>query len=264
MKVEQMTNAEYHAHPAVSKSVLDRVAKSPKHALAYLNGARKEPTAAMRFGSALHMYVLEPDLFRATYSEFNGDRRTKAGREEYEQIIAIGKQPIQIVEIEQFEKMRASIFTLSCNPIAGKGRIESSVFWTDEASGLECKCRPDWWDGETIVDLKSTDDASPEGFARSVAGYRYHVQAAHYMAGTGVKRFVFIAVEKQEPHAVGIYELDEISLEYGQQIRAQELETLAECKRTNIWPGYADGLQTIGLPSWAYKKTEETIEVNYV
>ncbi|MBK7363126.1 MAG: PD-(D/E)XK nuclease-like domain-containing protein [Micavibrio sp.] len=138
------------------------------------------------------------------------------------------------------------------------------MFWTDEASGLECKCRPDWWDGETIVDPKSTDDASPEGFRAECCGIQGSRPGCALHGRNQAKRFIFLAVEKQEPHAVGIYELDEISLEYAKEIRAQELATLAECKRTNIWPGYADGIQTIGLPSWAYKKTEETIEVNYV
>ncbi|MBK7363125.1 MAG: PD-(D/E)XK nuclease-like domain-containing protein [Micavibrio sp.] len=118
MKIEQMTNDAYHAHPAVSKSVLDRVAKSPKHALAYINGTRREPTAAMRVGSALHMYDAGTDLFRATYSEFDGDRRTGTRRVRTDH--RNRKQPIQIVEIEQFEMMRASIFSTSGNPISGE------------------------------------------------------------------------------------------------------------------------------------------------
>ena len=53
-----------------------------------------------------------------------------------------------------------------------------------------------------IIDLKSTVDASPKGFQRSVANYRYHVQSSHYLdvvemaTGTHLK-LGFIAVEKQ-------------------------------------------------------------------
>lgn len=37
---------------------------------------------------------------------------------------------------------------------------------------------------DIIVDLKTTEDASPEGFAKSMANYRYDVQHAYYMDGT--------------------------------------------------------------------------------
>ena len=79
-------------------------------------------------------------------------------------------------------------------------------------TGLQCKCRPDWIsaDGGILVDLKTTEDASPREFQRSIAKWRYHVQAGWYMAGieaaygTRPSGFIFIAVEKKPPFAVGV------------------------------------------------------------
>ncbi len=57
-----MENADYHAHPAISKSHLDLIARSPLHYWArYIDPKRviPEPTPAMRIGSAVHTHVLE-------------------------------------------------------------------------------------------------------------------------------------------------------------------------------------------------------------
>ena len=46
------------------------------------------------------------------------------------------------------------------------GKAEQSFWWDDSDTGLRCKCRPDWLNGATAVDLKTTTDASPAGFAK--------------------------------------------------------------------------------------------------
>jgi hypothetical protein len=84
-----MNNTDYHTHPAISKSHLDQVAKSPLHYWArYLDPNRvvPEPTPAMAIGSAVHTHVLELDQWDARYvSAPDGiDRRTKAGKAEWE------------------------------------------------------------------------------------------------------------------------------------------------------------------------------------
>jgi hypothetical protein len=79
------------------------------------------------------------------------------------------------------------------------GKAEQSFWWDDKATGQRCKCRPDWYQGTTIVDLKTCQDASANSFARACATFAYHTQAAHYLNGTFADRFVFVAVEKTYP-----------------------------------------------------------------
>jgi exodeoxyribonuclease VIII len=81
-----MENADYHAHPAISKSHLDLIARSPLHYWArFLDPKRviPEPTPAMRIGSAVHTHVLELDKWDTEYTVAPDglDRRTKAGKE---------------------------------------------------------------------------------------------------------------------------------------------------------------------------------------
>jgi hypothetical protein len=84
-----------------------------------------------------------------------------------------------------------------------------------------------------------------------VAQYRYHVQANHYLAGTGAERFVFIAVEKSYPYACAVYELDVDAMLAGENARRRNLSVIADCLAISEWPGYGNTIQPLSLPSWA-------------
>lgn len=251
MTIKQMTNAEYHADPAISNSLISKILKSPAHAKAYLEFGQ-EQTAAMAFGSAFHCQVLEPDKFNDEYAVFEGDKRTKEGKAKFQELTDAGKTIITQKDYDTIWAMNQSIYSNDeARALLAQGVAEQSVFWTDKATGLECKCRPDWWDEKTIVDLKSCDDASPAGFARSVVQYGYHRQAAHYLAGTGAERFVFIAVEKSAPYAIGVYVLDDAALDEGWFKVVHALGYWAACKETGFYPAYQDEIVTLSLPAWA-------------
>jgi len=265
--IADMSSADYHAHPAVSKSVLDKLARSPLHCRAYLDGERTEPTPAMLLGTAVHTAILEPERFDVEYAVFEGDRRTTAGKQAYADLVSRGKSIVSASDSDVISSMAAAV---RAHPVASallrNGSAEQSVFWTDPMTGLGCKCRPDWWRTDNIVvDVKTTEDASPAAFAKSIAGFRYHVQAAHYLAGTQADRFVFIAVEKKAPYAVAVYELDAVSLEVGEAIRREELNIYDICSRAGEWPGYSPDIEVLSLPAWAFPKSEsDEIEVEYV
>ena len=261
-----MDNAAYHAHPAVSKSHLDLIARSPLHYWArYLDPDRKpvEPTPAMRLGTALHTHVLELDRWDQEIAVAPAcDRRTKAGKEAYAafQDAAAGKTVISADDAEQVQAMARAVFR---HPGAAMllglpGKAETTHMWTDATYGVECKCRPDWLtdDGSIVVDLKTTKDASPRGFRRSIGDFRYQVQAAWYLHGleqaTGRRpdQFVFICVEKEPPYACAVYAADAEMIERGHQQAMADLGELAACRAADRWPSYSDQIETIGLPGW--------------
>lgn len=269
--IESLPEREYHAHPAISKSLLDRVARSPMHARAYLDGDRGEETPAMAFGSAFHAALLEPARAGDRYALFDGDLRTKAGKAERDAIIESGRSILRPNDASMITRMIAAVHrnNTAREYLSMTGIAESSVFWAHPASGLELRCRPDYWiqSHGIVLDIKTTRDASPAAFARFVAKYRYHVQAAHYLDGTQAERFVLIAIEKDSPHAVAVYELDEASLDLGRQAREQDIATLAVCMSTDDWPGYVDAVQTLTLPPWSFPAGDDDsdeVEISYV
>jgi hypothetical protein len=249
------SNADYHADPAVSASHLHAVAKSPYHYFSrYLNPERiaLEPTAAMRLGSLVHCAVLEPEELAGRYGVC-APRNTKAGKEQAERMAAAGIEAVTQSDMALALSMALSVrLHPAAAALLAHGKAEQSFWWDDAATGLRCKCRPDWYDGATVVDLKTTTDASAASFARSVATFRYHVQASHYLAGLhGAERFVFIAVEKTAPYAVAVYELDAAAMTTGDELRQRDMRVIADCQAISEWPGYGNTIQALSLPSWA-------------
>jgi hypothetical protein len=249
-----ISNAEYHADPAVSASHLHAAAVSPYHYWSrYVNPDRPviEPTAAMRLGSLVHCAVLEPDELSKRYGVCQ-PRNTKAGKAHAAELEAAGIEPVSAADMVLAMQVAGSVRS---HPAAAQllrtGQAEQSFWWDDLATGLRCKCRPDWMTGTTLVDLKTTTDASPRGFARSVAQYRYHVQANHYLTGCNAERFLFVAVEKTYPYACAVYELDVDAMVAGENARRSNLQTIADCQALNEWPGYGSGIKQLSLPSWA-------------
>ena len=252
-----MPAAQYHATDAVSASLLKQIAKSPAHAKAYLQ-QQQEPTAAMLFGTAFHTCVLESERFNDEYAVFTGDKRTKEGKATYEALVANGQTIITATDYATITAMASAIgdHPAASNLVRGDGQTEVSMFWDDDKTGLQCKCRPDIWLGKVIVDLKTTEDASPEGFARSIQNYGYGIQAAHYLAGSGADSFIFVAVEKKAPYAVAVYELDPLSLDICEKQRRSLLEYWANCREAEMYPAYSDDCQLISLPAWTMKGNE--------
>ncbi|QXP89647.1 PD-(D/E)XK nuclease-like domain-containing protein [Methylococcus capsulatus] len=258
---------KYHQHQAVGHSGLVRIMRSPAHYRAWLDHP-PEPTPQMLFGTAFHAALLEPEKFGAEYAiapKF--DRRTKEGKAQAETWEAenAGKTPLTVEQMSAIEKMVVSVRAhAGAESLLAEGVAEMSAFWIDPETGVECKCRPDWMqvDGgvQHIVDVKTTCDASAEGFARAIATLGYDVQAALYVDGieviTGCKAtFLFIAVEKDPPYAAAVYKAADEVIEVGRTKYRGALQLLKWCRENDRWPAYQPNgeIETINLPRWAAK-----------
>ena len=253
------TNADYHADPAISASHLKAITQqSPYHYWSrFLDPKRPtvEPSSAMRLGSLAHCAVLEPDELSKRYSTCL-PRNTKAGKEQAAELAVAGIEAVtesdMALALNMADAVRQHPYAAA---LLADGKAEQSFWWDDKATGQRCKCRPDWYQGTTIVDLKTCQDASPNAFARACATFGYHTQAAHYLNGTFADRFVFVAVEKTYPYAVGVYELDTAAMAAGAEQCRIGLQTISDCRAINEWPGYTTTCDTIAMPNWALSTT---------
>lgn len=265
--IRNMPLAEYHASDALSHSALLAALKSPEHFLQYRNGI-KEPTPAMEFGTAAHFCILEPEYFAQNYvlaPKF--DRRTKEGKEAAAKWEAenAGKTALTPEQMEALTAMRDSVFRhAGAAKLLAKGEAETSLFWTDEATGLECRIRPDWWCDGVIADIKTCCDAEKNAFSKAIASLGYDVQAAFYVDGmkevTGkTVDFIFLAVEKNPPYTVACYKASEEVLEVGRAKYRGALQLLKWCHENNKWPGYQPNgeIEEINLPRWATINLED-------
>ena len=245
-----MTEQQYNELPAVRRSDLWELRKSPAHYL-YKVTNPEEPTQALLFGTAAHKYILEPDTFWDEYIFVPKiDRRTKTGKEEYAKIIESGKTPISAEDFEVITKMDAQI---KAHPLASAllktGEHEVPIEWTDENTGELCKCRPDvitTYDGEDwIVDYKTTTSCIGGAFEKACRLYGYKLQAGMYSEGVFCDsfkecRFAFVAQEKTPPYAVRVYKCDVGFVLEGQDLFHELIGIYHNCKETGEWPGYED------------------------
>ena len=252
--------ASYRADPAYSASDLKIITKQNARALWHAKfnelAPPKLPTPAMKFGTLFHAMILEPEEFTAQFRVVE-DKRTKKGKE---QALEYEKQGITVITPQDAALANDMRQAICSNPVAwelfDKGSSESSFWWSHSATGLDLKCRCDKIHGDTVVDLKTTGEggASPEMFSKTITNLNYHLQAAHYLQGTGATNFIFVVVEKVFPYNIGVYKLDHEFLDIGYEIQEQALLKVAEAVSSGKWLGYTetepDGIQTLEKPYW--------------
>ena len=234
-----MTNEEYHEHPAVSRSGIVKLLKSPAH-----YKTPTETTRPMEIGTVFHSWVLEgrKDFIISPFDSY----RTKEAKEwkaTQTQIILTKS------EVFELESMRAAVHRADVFP---KGVAEQTYIFTEPTTGVECKVRPDWMaeDGY-IYDLKTTFDASERGFRKSVWNARLDIQAAFYLDGieyaTGKrpKGFRFVNVEKSAPYGVSVYELNDEWIEDARLEYIEALEKFKQCNASDSWPDYGTDVKTL-------------------
>lgn len=259
--------AEYHRRElgVASASVLKMLReKTPAHYRAWLDDANEDETPSLLFGRAYHCRVLQPNLFERTYTvmPYFGDMRSSKNRERREAWLAErpGVLVLSADDAARIESMHAALRRHElAAAIFAEGHAEVTMRWTDPGTGVECKARHDWFRPAALVaDLKTTDDAGPATFARSVDRYGYHLQHAHYIEGAAacgepVPNFLIVAQEKEPPYLVAVYQIDAAAEQRGYELRARGLQTLRHCLDTDTWPGHAPGITELSLPAWALK-----------
>lgn len=280
MGLVEMTNEEYHAAPGVSKSHLDVInGKSLMHYWhKYLNPEREaeKTTPAKMLGTAIHSVVLEPDLFTSGYVPNPGiERRSNAGKAEYAAFVKENEGKL-ILEDEDYQRCLQIRDAVHRHPVArgllSGGKAEQTFFALDPDTGELVKCRYDYLldGGSMAVDVKSTEDASPIGFGKSAANYRYDLQPPWYfdildiLYGEVPKAWAFLAFEKDPPYAIGIYYARQEQMIVARDTARRDFMRIVTAKRmwaeaqkadpaallNDFWPDYGAEILPLQLPSW--------------
>ena len=266
----------YYSQEAVSASLLKAIVKqSAVHAEERMKPS--EGTQAMRLGTAFHAVILEPEIAHELYAvQPIIDRRTKAGKEVYASFLEnVGDKTV----ITQDQSQLLAGMKASClaHPEVQQllelcYAVEFQTFW--EIDGVPCKAMIDACSDEgTIVDIKTTQDASPEAFSRASFNYLYHLQLAWYANSMGIvgvdkdldgtKDFSkvnahIIAVENTAPFGVAVYKFSTDALEAGWELCKSGFNTWKEHK-LNLVMGdgtypYSNQVLELDLPYWASRK----------
>lgn len=269
--MRHVPSAVYHAHKAVSSSELKHALRSFAHYQAARGGElERENVGALTMGTAAHLAILEPERAAALLA-LKLDGRTTAGKDQQAANAAReaqGLEPLVLLGQSDLDAVRRMADAVWAHPAARGllelgGEVETS--WVGQVDGFPVRVRPDFLSyGGHIVDLKTCQDASPAGFARSAAHWSYHLQGALYCDALFGSHFPletqgysWIAVEKTAPYAVAVYTMGEddaglATYTAGQRAYKDAFDTLRRhLKDPKRWKGYSPDPQPLVLPKWA-------------
>lgn len=242
----------------ISSGCLKKADVSMAHFKAYRSGQlRCFKSAAIDKGTLFHE-LMEVGLheFRQRYLRgIKCDKRTNAGKAEWAEFQAScgAKIALSPDEWDALMEMHASVYGNFDYLLSTPARRESSLFWVHPETGVDCKCRPDWWSYELslVIDFKTTADASYYGFQRQLWNLKYHLAVPHYLEGTGATQYSWLAVESEPPYLSVLYPVSDSLIEYSTKRRNFLLSEISRCIESREFEGYRGGnVQTMELPSW--------------
>jgi ATP-dependent exoDNAse (exonuclease V) beta subunit len=281
MSKKNMSNEEYHAHPAIGSTTLKYAVEDMKLFQAAIQGRLdKEESSSMAFGTLAHAVVLEdkmdnlvsdaqiiaqimaskPDTVRPTNTS-----RYKIWRAE--QLEA----KKEIIKISDHERLKGMKEAFEKHPIASNvifdGVAESSYFTTID--GIEYKARPDYLvesrDGNYLVDYKTIGkDLTIKNVEAAIANYRYDISAVHYLqvvervTGLNIPDFVWIFQETKAPYRCLVYRASPAMLERATKQCVDAYRKIAVSKETDSYrSSFEERIITGDLPAWKVKEIEE-------
>jgi exodeoxyribonuclease VIII len=253
-----MPQDDYFKLDALGSSDLSMILRSVAHYAAAKASERIE-TKALKLGTVVHKAVLEPLAFNPVVTP-DVDRRTKEGKARYEQFLAesIGKDVLSADELSIVYGIKSACHDHPEVSELLSGGVAESV-GISYYQKTKVRCRPDWRiDSQRILlDLKTTEDASPEAFAKTIASYKYHLQAALYchiardLWGES-PRWYWIVAEKAPPYTVAVYQPDSAMLASGEALLARAVaQWESALERGAFDEGRLRKCELISLPIWA-------------
>jgi hypothetical protein len=286
--IHNISNDEYHNSDGLSRSALWLFKKAPAYYYhRYINPdyVDHKTNNNLIMGNLVHTLSLEPHLFdkefvvKPTLPELPKAGLLKdLGREEFDKqkdararVVASNKILSDAFDLSSKQKqvITSDVYN-TAKKIAGSilqndfsrslienSKIEQSIYWTHEDTGIQCKARPDAWFGSMIIDVKTTADASHRAFQASAYSYGYFLQAgmikeAMKSIGVEMEKFIILSVEKTEPYATATFILDDESIQYGVDLFNKLMHDFKQCQDDGKWPAYP--LQTLSLPAYANKE----------
>lgn len=282
-------NEDYHASKTeASSSTLKLARRSLElYEAMHVKGevVSSGPSPEMKFGSAFHCALLEPEEFEGRYvfepTEFGGEpinKRLKAHRE----FLADwgesngGKVALAASDAERIEKMMEMI---NDNPavkrLMATGEAEVAVkFSINQKEAMTgdfpLKAMFDWVcpEREIIMDVKTTRLAGgPEVFRREIDNREYHCQAALYCEAYRqlygvVPEFYWLFVHTEAPFENYVFKMGEATREIGTEIQLATIRSLSAAKAMNHYRNPTVGTceTTIEVPDWTLRRHGKSVD----
>jgi hypothetical protein len=272
--------SKYHADdlgtpvPSLSSSIAKLlITRSPKHA--WMQHPRLNPNykpeedTKFDLGSAAHALLLEGADRMVVVDA--ADWRTKIAKEARDAARAEGKHPVlahQHANVVSMVKTLKEAFSANADlegyTISGDGGVsEHTIVWHEGETYFRSRLDRVSTDRKVIFDYKSTDNAEPTAFTRTIINMGYDLQAAFYLRALQKPeaRYILIAQETEAPFAVSFIGMPPAFIELGRRKVEHAIAIWKECMASGKWPAYPTRVCYVEPPEWEMAKWEVDWEV---
>lgn len=286
-----MSMADYMRVDAISSHTLQWMDVTPAHFKAAIDGhLEREDTEAFAFGRAFHCRLLEPEAFAERYAVRqpceavlqSGKRKGEpCGNPGVAQMdtgvwvcgqhgAELGDKPESVSQSE-LDRIECCVHAVrqhkAVNLLRTKGQCEVAI--VSEFKGVPVKARLDKLilNPPVIVDVKKVAaPASPgraaateDRFVQTIPNYGYDVQAGlyHWIVAKQFNvnpQFWWLLVEDDLPNSVAVYKPCKSTLKACVNHALMLLERVAECRKTNNWPGLPQDVCEVSAPEWFLRR----------
>lgn len=275
----------HHEWDAMNASRLKWLDRSPYHYRYFVdNPGTQVETPSMKFGTAVHCAVCEPnrfdDIYRLDPTKPDSDvayppgwRNSKAYKVAKSDLLEHGYRVLDQNGFDACRKIRDRLWTEKGHHrdiLEAVTGAEVSFALDCPRTGLRCKIRTDLLAPGIHVDLKTAESLSQ--FERSIFNFGYHLSAPfyqdllayHYPGDFDAHFFLVVEVAKsgdkvvaKQPFEFALYQLDEDAMDLGRRKVEKLMDLALKCTESNEWPGMSRDVQYIGLPGYAYTQEEK-------
>ena len=242
---KRLLSEDYHAHPALSFSRLQKMGTedNPTPSLGLRGKPIDEESDALTMGTLLHLLAYEPERANEiAVRPMSGDRLFASNTKAYGEFLLANAGKI-IVSPKMMSDAKEILDGMASVPIVRRWHagtrticVEGSFFWRDEATGVECKIRPDrlavHQDSRLVnEDLKSCRDPRPSEFRRDAHFREYVRRMAWYRTGlraiTDEDSLQVLLVCGKEYRTAALYMPSEIDLDMAEEENRKALARYA-------------------------------------
>ncbi|MAK72630.1 MAG: hypothetical protein CMK81_00755 [Pseudomonadales bacterium] len=263
---DQMSSVQYHAVglPWVSSHRLATFSRWGAATVTYETDNPAPMSSALSLGAGLHSRILTPHHFKREFKVWTGDRRTKAGKEEWAKF-QLNMQGADVLTKDQANTIEGMAKAVNSHPTLGPMVEDATQNDTAEMSlftkmqGLDCKGRIDALcntpAGVCLLDLKTNSRSmAVDDLVRTCANYGYIEQMAFYLrlcteCGINVHRVMIGFIGSNPPHPVRVCEITTEWLDAASKvndIRLHEWKTADwDCPEDHVEP-----IADLEMPAW--------------
>lgn len=274
-----------HPHVPEDEYHADKTHLSASAAKTLLGKREPGDSWALRFGSLVHMMLLEPSRFDRDYVTLDPNVHGLNAKGEPTDAYANTtnwKRAVKAVEAEgkrvasddDVRRARAMVEAVKAHPTAATlldlaTDTELSAYGVNSTLAAEGVAAPvrgrfDLIGPGFVADVKTTGDADPsggKGFRFGLTNFGYHLSAANYLDlaqqhDRAAEVFVFINVERDPTpagvHRVSVCQLTAEALDKGRADMAKACRLWLDNNKTVTLPDYGTGFHTVDLLPWAY------------